>query len=181
MMRFVGFVLVLLTLLLLQVGFFAGMLPYGIAPNFLLAGAVLWILLERDTMALGWALASGVLLDILSPGAFGLYAVLFLVVMAVMILLRAQLVTPKARFSHVTLMMLVSAFVLVVPLLARPVLRVFVPSVLVPDWSWVLLATLAASFALDIAAVFVMRPVFRWLNDLFQLADRRRSRLKPFG
>ena len=181
MIRIIANVIGVILFFSLQVGFFPSLLPYSLAPNLLLAGIVLWIVLENDSLAFGWAIAGGLFLDLISPDLFGLQTILLLAVTGVLVLLRDRVMSTKSRFVHLSLMVVASVLILVLPILLRPVFRVFQEDVLVPDYSFALAGFLLLVLGLNILTVLILKPLFQRLVDVFLFIDQRRSRMKPFG
>ncbi|MCA9376061.1 MAG: rod shape-determining protein MreD [Candidatus Doudnabacteria bacterium] len=170
----------LLLMLLLQVSFFPAVLSYSLSPHLILVGVVMWVVLGSDDVAFAWAFAGGLLLDAFSPDLFGMQTLLLLVSAAVLILIRDGVVSSKSRWLHVSLSIVGSLIVLLVPLAIRPLMRVFIPEVLVPRYGWVLLALLFGTFVLNVLATIVMKPLFTRLTTLFLYVEKRRA-TKPFG
>ncbi len=178
MFRVIAVLISLTLLFLFQQAFLAAVFPFGIVPNLVLAGLAAWVALEDDPLALLWAVAGGVLLDLFSPDLFGLHALLLLLATWLLFVLRDRVLASRSRFAHISFTLAGSLPVLAGSSLVRIALSPFVPAVATPMSDITLLLFLVATLLLTVAASFLFQPFFRRLHDLFQTIEQRRSRLR---
>ncbi len=153
-MRQWRFLLLLLPVLALQVGFMAAFRPFGVVPNLILVLAVLAGLMGTASLALGVALVGGLLLDLTSGADFGLRLGLLVLV---------ALITGLVHRAGLTLAGSVVALVLVAAATVVGNLAVLVNLAgTAPHWPvGVILTKLGLEVVLNLSLTLAMRPLVK--------------------